>query len=304
MSNTPDAVRQRVLLVHAHPDDESITTGVTMAAYAARGALVTLITCTRGEQGEVIPPDLAHLAADRDDTLGSYREGELAEAMRALGVRDHRFLDAGTPRHYRESGMTFDDTGTIVLPDDARPDAFARVPVETAAADLAAVLVEVRPHILITYDPGGGYGHPDHVQTHRVAMRAVELAVGLPQGWAVPTVYWIVLPESVAADQAHRLAGPGNPYLPTPPGPSPSMVVPDDAVTTAVDGTPCLAVKAAALRAHATQVLVSEPYFALSNRIGQWIAPVEYFRRAPPSPPPPSPPPPPHDHGLSGSTPI
>ncbi len=268
----------RLLLVHAHPDDESIATGATMARYAAQGAQVTLVTCTRGEQGEVIPPALARLAADQDDTLGTYREGELAAAMAALGVKDHRFLDAGTPRHYRDSGMDIDALGAVVLPDDARPEAFALAPVETAAADLAALLVELRPHVLVTYDPGGGYGHPDHVQAHRVSMRAVTLAAESPGGWAVPKIYWMVVPETVVRDQAVRLAGSDNPYLPAPEGPPPSMVVPDDVVTTAVDGTDFLAAKAAALRAHATQVMVQPPYYALSNEIGQVIAPVEYFR--------------------------
>ncbi len=273
----PSEVR-RLLLVHAHPDDESIATGATMARYAALGARVTLVTCTRGEQGEVIPPAPARLAADQDDTLGTHREGELAAAMAALGVEDHRFLDAGTPRHYRDSGMDVDARGVVVLPDDVRPEAFALAPVETAAADLAAVLVEVRPHVLVTYDPGGGYGHPDHVQAHRVSMRAVTLAAEAPGGWAVPKIYWMVVPETVVRGQAALLAGSDNPYRPTPDGPPPSMVVPDAVVTTAVDGTEFLAAKAAALRAHATQVMVQPPFYALSNEIGQVIAPVEYFQ--------------------------
>ncbi|HEY5990795.1 MAG TPA: PIG-L family deacetylase, partial [Streptosporangiaceae bacterium] len=90
---------RRLLLVHAHPDDECIDTGATMAAYAAEGAQVTLVTCTQGELGEIIPPALAHLAADREDRLGEYRVGELARACAALGVRDHRFL--GGPGRWR-----------------------------------------------------------------------------------------------------------------------------------------------------------------------------------------------------------
>src|SRR5215471_13832140 len=98
----PEAAR-RLLLVHAHPDDESIATGATMAKYAAEGAGVTLITCTLGELGEIIPPELAHLAADRENRLGEYRIGELAAACAALGVEDHRFL--GWPGRWRDSGM-------------------------------------------------------------------------------------------------------------------------------------------------------------------------------------------------------
>src|ERR1700742_1446396 len=94
---------RRMVVVHAHPDDEVINTGATMAMYADQGAAVTLVTCTLGEEGEILVPELAHLAADRDDALGEYRIGELAAAMKALGVDDHRFL--GGPGRYRDSGM-------------------------------------------------------------------------------------------------------------------------------------------------------------------------------------------------------
>src|SRR5712675_2995180 len=94
---------RRLLLVHAHPDDESIYTGATMARSAAEGARVTLVTCTLGELGEIIPPELAALAPERDDQLGGYRIGELNAACQALGVTDHRFL--GGPGRWRDSGM-------------------------------------------------------------------------------------------------------------------------------------------------------------------------------------------------------
>ncbi len=94
----------RILLVHAHPDDETINNGATMAMYAALGARVTLITCTRGEEGEVLVPELAHIAASNRDELGAHREVELADAMRALGVADFRFLGAPDVS-YRDSGM-------------------------------------------------------------------------------------------------------------------------------------------------------------------------------------------------------
>ena len=158
---------RRLLLVHAHPDDETIGNGATMAHYAAEGAHVTLVTCTLGEEGEVLVPELAHLAADQDDQLGRHRVGELATAMEALGVRDHRFL--GGPGRYRDSGM-------MGLPTNDRPDAFWQADLDEAAALLVEVIREVRPQVLVTYDENGGYGHPDHIQAHRVAMRAAELA--------------------------------------------------------------------------------------------------------------------------------
>ena len=159
--------RQRLLVVHAHPDDESIGTGATIAKYAASGAHVTLVTCTLGELGEIIPPGLAALAADRDDQLGGYRIGELNAACQALGVIDHRYL--GGPGRWRDSGMI----GTSGNDD---PRSFWQADVEEAATALAAVIREVRPQVMVTYDDDGFYGHPDHIQAHRVAWRAFQLA--------------------------------------------------------------------------------------------------------------------------------
>src|SRR3954453_20902610 len=146
---------RRLILVHAHPDDEAIGTGATMAKYAAENALVTLVTCTLGEEGEILVPDLEYLAADKEDGLGRHRIGELAAAMEALGVRDHRFL--GGPGRWRDSGMM--DT-----PANERPDCFWRADFEEATRELVAIVREVRPQVVITYDEKGGYGHPDHTQ--------------------------------------------------------------------------------------------------------------------------------------------
>lgn len=160
----PSRCARRLLLVHAHPDDESINNGATMAKYAAEGAHVTLITCTLGERGEVIPPALRHLSGAG---LAEERERELTAAMKALGVTDHGFL--GGSGRYRDSGMM----GTS---DNDDPSCFWRADVDEAAGHLVEVIREVRPQVLVTYDPDGGYGHPDHIQAHRVAMRAAELA--------------------------------------------------------------------------------------------------------------------------------
>jgi len=291
-STRSGAPSRRLLLVHAHPDDETINNGVTMARYVAEGAQVTLVTCTRGEQGEVIPAELAHLAADRDDTLGEYRVGELAAAMKELGVTDHRFLGEGavradgTPLAYRDSGMTFDADGVIALPDDARPDAFARADLDEPAGWLADVIGELRPQVVVTYEPGGGYGHPDHVQAHRVAARAVELAAaraaaGEPDGWQVSKFYWCAIPEGLVRRMAAELADdPDHPFARWAEGGMPSMVMADELVTTSLDGADYLDRKTAALRAHATQISVDGPFFALSNGIDQPLAAREYYRLA------------------------
>ncbi len=224
---------RRLLLVHAHPDDESIGTGATMAKYAAEGAGVTLVTCTLGELGEVIPPPLAHLAAEAEDRLGEYRIGELAAACAALGVTAHRVL--GGPGRWRDSGMM----GTEGNDD---PRCFWQAGLAEAAAALLGVIREVRPQVLVTYDANGFYGHPDHIQAHRVAWRAFELA-----GTGGPAKFYATAaPES-------------------------------DQVTTEVDASAYLERKLAAMRAHATQITVSAPFFALSNNVEQEALGMEYF---------------------------
>ncbi|MFI8994586.1 N-acetyl-1-D-myo-inositol-2-amino-2-deoxy-alpha-D-glucopyranoside deacetylase [Streptomyces sp. NPDC053542] len=271
-----DLPARRLLLVHAHPDDESINNGATMAKYAAEGALVTLVTCTLGEEGEVIPPHLAHLAADKDDVLGPYRSGELAAAMAELGVTDHRLL--GAPGRYRDSGM-------MGAPQNDRPDAFWQADLDTAAGDLVAVVREVRPQVLVTYDPDGGYGHPDHIQAHRVAMRAADLAADpafrpeLGAAHVIEKIYWNCNPRSVVEEGFERLraAGlsfPGVAAVDDVPG-----VVPDDQVTASIAAAPEHgAVKAAAMRAHVTQIAVDGPFFALSNDLGQPLLGDEHYR--------------------------
>ncbi|MEY9963267.1 N-acetyl-1-D-myo-inositol-2-amino-2-deoxy-alpha-D-glucopyranoside deacetylase [Streptacidiphilus sp. MAP12-16] len=279
MTAQPDApsAARRLLLVHAHPDDESIGNGATMARYAAEGAHVTLVTCTLGEEGEVIGEELAHLAADRDDTLGVHRIDELAAAMRELGVSDHRFL--GGPGRYRDSGMMGVDS-------NKRPDSFWQADLDETASHLVAVTRETRPQVLVTYDENGGYGHPDHIQAHRVAMRAFELAADpeyrsdLGPAHAIAKVYWNCMPFSVleAGFAALRAAGRESPF-PGIAGPEDVPgVVADELVTAAVDGTAFTALKGAAMRAHATQIAVDGPFFSLSNDLGQPMPATEYYR--------------------------
>jgi len=260
---------RRLLLVHAHPDDETIGNGVTMARYVATGAHVTLVTCTLGEEGEVLVPELAHLAADRDDGLGWHRVGELAAAMEALGVTDHRFL--GGAGRYRDSGM-------MGLPTNDRENSFWQADLEEAAGHLVEIIREVRPQVVVTYDTNGGYGHPDHIQAHRVAMRAVELAAKPVSDddspWQVDKVYWNALPESWLRDSLRQLRDSGDST--TFEGMDPDaeelpMVVPDEDVTTVIDAVEHVDAKLAAMRAHATQIAVDGPFFALSNNLGNRV---------------------------------
>jgi N-acetyl-1-D-myo-inositol-2-amino-2-deoxy-alpha-D-glucopyranoside deacetylase len=261
-----------MMLVHAHPDDESIGTGATMAKYAAEGAGVTLVTCTLGELGEVIPPELAHLAADADGGLGQYRIGELDKACAALGVTDHRFL--GGPGRWRDSGM-------MGLPSNDAPDCFWQADVDQAAGELLKVIREVRPQVLISYDDNGFYGHPDHIQAHRVARRAFDLAGGL-----VTKLYATALPRSVLAAGIEEMRQAAQPGTRQAGGVDFSRVksaddlpfgTPDEQVTTQIDATAYLEQKLAAMRAHATQIAVDSPFFALSNNIGQRAFGREYY---------------------------
>ncbi len=268
---------RRLLLVHAHPDDETIGNGATMAQYVAAGVQVTLVTCTLGEEGEVLVPELAHLAADQDDQLGQHRIGELATAMEALGVRDHRFL--GGPGRYRDSGM-------MGLPTNDRPDAFWQADLDEAAGQLVEVVREVRPQVLVTYDENGGYGHPDHIQAHRVAMRAAELAADpgfAPDGaepWEIAKIYWNAVPESWLREGMRRMRDAGDDTFfdgADPDGDLP-LGTPDDQVTTAVDGRSHVDAKLAAMRAHPTQITVDGPFFALSNNLGNEVWGIEFYQ--------------------------
>lgn len=268
----------RLLLVHAHPDDESIATGATMAHYAALGAQVVLVTCTLGEQGEIRVPELAQLEAAQADQLGGYRMGELDRAAAALGVVDHRYL--GGPGRFRDSGMA----GT---PANNHPRAFWRAERDVAVFDAAvaaavAVLREVRPHVVVTYDEHGDYGHPDHVMAHRVTMAAVEAAadprVGDGSAWSVPKVYWTATPRSVlVSDAAAVRARPELPFVAARVDALPNGVS-DDVVTTVLDDESSYDAKRAALTAHRTQIAVHEDYFALTNLIGRPISTREHFR--------------------------
>ncbi|WP_129306849.1 N-acetyl-1-D-myo-inositol-2-amino-2-deoxy-alpha-D-glucopyranoside deacetylase [Streptomyces sp. L2] len=256
---------RRLLLVHAHPDDESINNGATMAKYAAEGAHVTLVTCTLGERGEVIPPRLRHLAGA---ALGAHRRGELAAAARELGVTDVRHL--GGPGRYRDSGM-------MGIADNDDPDCFWQADVDEAAGHLVEVILETRPQVLVTYDDNGGYGHPDHIQAHRVALRAVELAA--EAGHRIDKVYVNRVPRSVAESAFARLRDelPALPFEKSAAVDDVPGVVDDARITTAVDGTAHADAKAAAMRAHATQITVAGRYFVLSNELAQPLFTTEYY---------------------------
>ena len=264
--------------MHAHPDDETIGTGATMARYVSEGAEVTLVTCTLGEEGEILLDEFAHLAADKQDALGAHRQTELAAAMAALGVTDWRLL--GGPGRFRDSGM-------IGTPSNENPECFWRTDALEAALPLVSIIREVRPQVVVTYDDFGGYGHPDHIQAHRVTHYALALAQSqtfrreLGEPWAPTKVYWTAFPRSIirAGIEAMRAQGDTGDFASMDPDDIP-FACDDDLVTTAIDGSAFLEAKMAALREHGTQVSVDGGFFALADNVGAEAFGTEYYRLA------------------------
>jgi N-acetyl-1-D-myo-inositol-2-amino-2-deoxy-alpha-D-glucopyranoside deacetylase len=267
--------REHVLLVHAHPDDESIVTGGTIARLVRDGVPVTVLTCTRGERGEVIPEELRHLEGDLR-ALADHRETELADAMDALGVTDHRFLgDAGArwrglePRRYVDSGMEWGDDGVPVALRPLDPDSLCAGDPADEARDVLAVIADVDATSVITYDDHGGYGHPDHMRTHEIATWAAEEA-GVP-------AYLITTTRS-SAREAHDVVAARGRFPAPDPDPAGALVLDDEEVDVVVDVSDVLDAKIRAIAAHRTQTVVDGDQFALSHGIGAPIAPVEMYR--------------------------
>jgi N-acetyl-1-D-myo-inositol-2-amino-2-deoxy-alpha-D-glucopyranoside deacetylase len=261
----------RLLFVHAHPDDETIATGATIAHYAARGAQVRVVTCTLGEEGEVIGERWAHLAVGEADQLGGYRIGELTAALLALGIGEPIFL--GGAGRWRDSGMD----GT---PPRHRQRFIDADPREAVGA-LVDIIRELRPHVVVTYDPKGGYGHPDHIHTHDVTMVAVAASSGADypgEAWTVPKLYWSVVPKSAMAAGLEALEDVPPEWIRVSIDDL-TFGYPDDAIDAVIEVDDQLPAKVAALRAHATQVSVAPNgrSFALSNNMALPVAPIEHY---------------------------
>lgn len=273
-----DLPPRRLLLVHAHPDDEVIGTGVTMASYAARpDTHVTLVTCTLGEVGEVLVPDLVHLRYDLGDQLGGYRIGELARACAELGVTDHRFL--GGAGRWRDSGMM----GTL---ENDHPRCLWQADADEVTRALVEIVRAVRPQVIVTYDDNGGYGHPDHIRAHQVSARAFDAAAdptfapAAGPAWRISKFYETALPRSAveAGIEFFRDSDEeGNPFRGMTSADDMPMAVPDEKITTAVDGADFVTAKIAAMRAHRTQMAVDGFFFALADGVGHRVWATEHF---------------------------
>lgn len=236
-----------LLCVHAHPDDESISTGGVLARYADQGIRTAVVTCTLGERGEVVGPGM-----DPDEIrprLSQVREAELTHALEILAAGSPRFLG------YADSGMM----GTDGNDDGA---SFWRAPFDDAVGRMVAQIRALRPDVVVTYDAFGGYGHPDHIQSHRVTCAAVEaadIAALYPEAgpaWRVRKVYMAAIPKSAIIWFNAELARRG---LPSPFGAIDQVEdlpfgTPDERVTTVIDVRAWLERKVAAIRAHVSQL--------------------------------------------------
>lgn len=252
----------RLLFVHAHPDDETLTTGATIAHYAALGAEVQVVTCTLGEE-ERSSVTATRLAVDHADQLGGYRISELTKALSALGIGAPRFL--GGPGRWRDSGMEGSPA--------RKQQRFIDADFDEAVGELVQIIEDLRPHVVVTYDPEGGYGHPDHKQAHRVTTAAVDAA-----GWTVPKFYWTVMASTAMRAGLQNLQDVPEDWIRIEVGDVPFGYA-DDQIDAVVDATAQLPAKVAAMRAHATQVTVAPDgrAFALSNNLALPLIGEEHY---------------------------
>ncbi len=253
----------RLLFVHAHPDDETLANGVAIAHHVRAGDSVHVLTCTLGEEGEVIPADLAHLelpagqerSADIADPLADIRRAELACAMETLGVSWSHLLPGG----WRDSGMA----GS---PASGHTRAFATAPSEVVGSAVAGIVVELRPDVLVTYDEHGGYSHPDHIQTHRACVAAVRSLRPEQR----PRLFATLMPRSWAEQDRQRCLESHLDGVTTlsHDDPYPPSVVADEVVTHQVVDPAVIGIQADALRCHRTQVTVHPGnFYTLSNDV-------------------------------------
>lgn len=263
----------RLLAVHAHPDDETINTGGLIARAVDAGWAATVVTCTGGERGEVF--DAGMDPAEVGPRIAEVRRAELAAALAELGA------DAPVWLGYRDSGMRGDAAN-----DD--PRSFWRAPFDEAVGRLVAVIRSVRPRLVVSYDPFGVYGHPDHVQAHRVATCAVDAAAvprlfgeaGPP--WQASALDWVTLSRSAVA-AVNRLLGQRG--MPSPFGEETdpqalTVGTPDDEIDTELDVTPWLDRKRRALTAHRSQLAPDSLFLDMPDDMTGLVFGCERFVRA------------------------
>lgn len=264
-----------LLVVHAHPDDESSGTGGLLRLTAQRGHTTVLVTCTNGELGDVKDPKLALNPAENVEDrarLGEVRRRELAEACAILDISHLHMLD------YHDSGMDGADTNTD-------PDVFINADPDDVTGRLVSLIRQHQPHVVVTYDDNGGYGHPDHIMSHRMTMAALDAAADAARypeagpSWDVPKVYYTAWARSemLRVFKALHFLGRETPLRDPDFDPN-SLGCPDELITTRVDIRPVLRDKWRALFSHRSQMGTS-PFFRWFIRLGgRWFYPYESLR--------------------------
>jgi len=260
----------RLLTVHAHADDESITMGGTLAACADRGIRTAVVCCTDGQLATIYAADMPE--EQTRPRLGEIRREELRAACAALGVDEVHFLG------YRDSGMAGE-------PSNSEPGAFWKADIDEAVGRVVARIRAFRPHVVVTYDANGGYGHPDHVQAHRVTLLAVEAAY-LPklypdsgEPWRVSKMYYTAFPASQMRKVIELAEQAG---MPSPFGETPAdeldFVTRDELVTTAVECGAQIERKQQALRAHHSQITDEFPLLMMPAEVIREHFPKEHYQ--------------------------
>lgn len=253
----------RLLTVHAHPDDETIAMGGLLATLADRGVKTSLVCCTDGKLATIYATDMPE--ATTRPRLAAIRQDELRNAGGILGIGEIHFLE------YGDSGMAGAETNQL-------SDAFWKADLDEVIGKLVAHIRRFRPHVVVTYDANGGYGHPDHIQTHRATVLAVEAAHSAlyPEAgdrWQVSKLYYTAFPVS----QAHRVvelataAGMTSPFGDTAVEDL-EFATPDDLVTTSVDCRAAIVRKRAAMRAHHSQIAEDFPLLSIPEAMA-----IEHF---------------------------
>lgn len=263
---------RRLLLVHAHPDDESSSTGATIARYCAEGAQVTLVTCTLGEEGEIVPDDLGHLTPGAG--LGTHRLDELHAAAKAMGLSD--YVRLGGDGRYHDSGMARAEDGTATAREETTDAAFWNADLLEASLNLVSILRDRRPQVVISYDTFGMYGHPDHVMAHRVMSYACVLSgvrgfrpeLGKP--WKVSRTFWLTngsddMATMLATAKANGIDSFWGDFDLD--GPLPPMITRSEDVDVRIPLGQYRTNKVAALTAHHSQVNMEDPFWKLITNI-------------------------------------
>ncbi len=258
-----------LLAVHAHPDDESITMGGTLARYAAEGIRTTLVTATRGEVGEILDKELDPKEAS--PRLASIREGELRRACEILGVGELVFLG-------------YEDSGMAGQPRNREKQVFWQADEEEATGRLIQIIRRVKPQVVVTYNEIGGYGHPDHINTHRITVAAFYNAGDVerfPGGdpWRPAKLYYTAFPISVVKEFAEAMQRAGVENRFSRDGEPPPFAVADERVTTRLDIQGFLEKKIAAMRAHRTQIPEDSWFMKMRDALGAAAWGMEYYER-------------------------